>query len=84
MSKASRRPNREGLKAQRKARNRAQKALRQRLAEEGVPQSSHRTITNRKSRYQSPAAEGQARSEATWEHLKVLRTEFLLLTLLQC
>jgi hypothetical protein len=75
MSKASRRPNREELKAQRKERNRAQKALRQRLAEEGVPQSSHRTITNGKSRYQSPAAEGQARSEATWEHLKVLRAE---------
>jgi hypothetical protein len=50
MSTASRRPNREELKAQRKERNRAQKALRQRLAEEDVPQSSHQTITNGKSR----------------------------------
>ena len=75
MSKPSRRPNREELKTARKARKHAQKALGLRLAEEGVPRKSHATITNGKSRYQSTEEEGIARTEATWEQLKVLRAE---------
>jgi hypothetical protein len=75
MSKPSRRPNREELKTARQERNQAQKALGRRLAEDGVPRKSHSTISNRKCRYQSSEEEGVARTEATWEQLKVLRAE---------
>jgi len=75
MSHASRRPNREELKAQRKERNRVQKALGRRLVQEGLPQLSHATTSNGKCRYQSTEEEGLARNEATWEQLKVLRAE---------
>ena len=75
MNKPSRRPNREELKTQRKSRKQAQKALGSRLAEEGVPRKPHATITNGKSPYQSSEEEGIARTEATWEQLKVLRGE---------
>ena len=75
MSKPSRRPNREELTAQRTQRNRTQQALGRRLAQEGLPRVSPRTISNGKCRYQSPEEEGVARTEATWEQLKVLRAE---------
>ena len=67
MSHASRRPNREELKARRKERKRAQKALEQQMEQEGLPRTSHATISNGKSRYQSMAEEGVARTEAAWE-----------------
>lgn len=75
MSHASRRPNREELKAQRKERNRAQKALGRRLVQEGLPRLSHATSSNGKCRCQSMEEEGLARNEASWEQLKVLRAE---------
>lgn len=75
MSKPSRRPNREELKTQRHNRKQAQKALGSRLAREGVPRKPHATIANGKCRYQSLEEEGLARTEATWEQLKVLRAE---------
>lgn len=75
MSKPSRRPNREELKAQRRERSRAQKGLGRGLAQEGSPRVPQGTISNGKSRYQSPEEEGVARTEATWEQLKVLRAE---------
>lgn len=75
MSHASRRPGREEIKAQRKERNRAQKVLRRRLAQDGLQQLSHATISNGKCRYQSSEEEGLARNEASWEQLKVLRAE---------
>lgn len=74
MSHANRRAM-EKLKAQRKQRTQAQKALRSRLAQEGLPQVSTGTISNGKCRYQSPEEEGVARTEATWEQLSVLRAE---------
>jgi hypothetical protein len=79
MSHASRRPNREELKARRKERKRAQKALEQQMEQEGLPRTSHATISNGKSRYQSMAEEGVARTEAAWEQLKVLRAKLPLL-----
>ena len=75
MSKPSRRPNRKELKTVRKERKQAQKAQGFRLAEEGLPKKSHATISNGKCRYQSTEEEGIARTEATWEQLKVLRSE---------
>ncbi len=68
MSHASRRPNREEFKVQRAERKRVQKAL-------GLPQISHTTISNGKSNYRNTAEEGVARTEATWEQLKVLRAK---------
>lgn len=73
MSKPSRRPNREELKARAKERQRAQKELRRTQEAEGLRRESHRTIANGKSRYQSVAEERVARNEATWELLKVFR-----------
>ncbi len=75
MSHANQRSNVEEIKAQRKQRTQAQEALRSRLAQEGLPQISTGTISNGKCRYQSPEEEGIARTEATWEQLKVLRAE---------
>jgi len=75
MSHASRRANREELKAQRKERNRAQKALRCRLEQEDTPRKPHATTLNGKSRYRSTEEEGEARTEAAWEQLKVLRAK---------
>jgi hypothetical protein len=75
MSKPSRRPNREELTTARQERNQAQQALGRRLAAEGVPRTSQPTISNGKCRYRSTAEEGVARTEATWEQLKVLRAE---------
>ena len=73
--KKSCRPNREALKAKKKELKLAQKALRQRLKQEGLPMPTHTTTSNGKCRYQSTAEEGLARNEATWEHLKVLRAK---------
>lgn len=75
MSKPSRRQSQEEIKVERKKRKSAQRELCQRLAEEGLPRESHSTVTNGKSRYQSLEEEGVARTEATWEQLKVLRAE---------
>ena len=75
MSNPSRRPNREELNRQRQERTRAQQTLGRRLAQKGLPRVSPGTIANGKCRYQSPEEEGVARTEATWEQLKVLQAE---------
>jgi hypothetical protein len=79
MSKTGQRPNREEIKAQRKEKKRAQKALVCRMEQEEFPRASHPTTSNGKSRYQSAAEEGIARTEASWEQLKVLRAKLPLL-----
>ena len=75
MSKPSRRPNREEIKAQRKERKRAQKALREELKRKGLECSSHATISNHKCDYQDVEEERAARNEAVWEQLKVFRAK---------
>lgn len=65
MSKISRRPNREILKAQRKA---TQKELREQSGSR-----SHSTLPNQKSSYKTVAAETEARLDATTSHLMYLR-----------
>jgi len=75
MSKPSRRPNREKIKAQRKERKRAQKALREELKGKGLNPSSHSTISNHKCEFESVEEEGAARNEAVLEQLKVFRSK---------
>jgi hypothetical protein len=75
MSKASRRPNREKIKAERKERKRAQKALREELRAKGFPPSCHSTISNHKCEFKSVEEEGAARNEVVLEHLKVFRAK---------
>lgn len=73
MSKPSRRSNREEIKAQRKERKRAQKALREELKGKGFNISSHSTISNHKCEFRSVEEESAARNEAVLEQLKVFR-----------
>ena len=73
MSHKSRRPNREERKAKKKELKHAQKELRRRLKEAGLPMPSHTTISNGKCRYKSTVEEEIARTEASWEQLKVIR-----------
>lgn len=79
MSHKSRRANREEIKVKVKERKLAQKALRQRLKQEGLSIPAHTTTSNGKSRYQSVAEEGTARTEASFEQLKVLRAKLPIL-----
>lgn len=73
MSKQSRRPNREEIKAKTKERKRAQKELRRNQEAQGLRSESHTTISNGKSSYKSVEEEGAGRNEAAWELLKVFR-----------
>ena len=75
MSKPSRRANREEIKAHRKERKRAQKALRDELKRKGLECSSHATISNHKCAYQDVEEERAGRNEAVWEQLKVFRAK---------
>lgn len=74
MSKPSRRPNREKIKAERKERKRAQKGLREELKGKGFNLSSHATTSNHKCEFGSVEEEGAARNEAVLEQLKVFRS----------
>jgi hypothetical protein len=73
MSKHSCRPNRETIKAQRKARKKAQRELRQRQRAEGfqVPPTSSQPNTT--SSYKDVEEERTARTEAVVEQVKVFR-----------
>ncbi|MEI6972721.1 MAG: transposase family protein [bacterium] len=73
MSHPSSRANREEILNRRKETKRAQKALRKRLAEEGLQQPAHNTTSNGKSQYTSRAEEEIARHEASCGQLGVLR-----------
>ena len=75
MSKVSRRPNREEIKAQRKERKRAQRALREEMKGTGFNLPSHPTISNHKCAFESVEEEGEARNEAVLEQLKVFRAK---------
>ena len=73
MSKPSRRPGREEIKAQRKERKKAQRELRQRQKEQGFNVPASPTITNRKCSYQNEEKERSARLEAVSQQVKVYR-----------
>lgn len=79
MSKISRRPNREEIKAQRKSRKRAQKQLRQDEKARGLNATSHGTISNSKCKYESVEEERQVRNEAVAENLKFFRSKMPIL-----
>jgi hypothetical protein len=73
MSKPSRRPTREAIKEQRKARQKAQRELRQRQQAEGLNLPSSSSQPNKTSSYKDVEEERQARSEAVGEQVKVFR-----------
>lgn len=75
MSKVSRRPNREKIKAESKERKRAQKALREELKAKGFNLSSQSTVSNHKCAFGSEEEEGAVRNEAVFEQLKVFRAK---------
>ena len=79
MSKPSRRPNREKIKAQNKQYKKAQKMLRQDEKAAGLQKLSHGTISNCKSRFESVEEERCARNEVTAEHLSILRSKLPIL-----
>lgn len=73
MSKRSRRPNREAIKAQRKARKKAQRELRQRQQAEGFHLPPTSSQPNKTSSYKDVEEERTARTEAVVEQVKVFR-----------
>ena len=73
MSKISRRPNREAIKALRKERKQAQRELRQRQQAEGLGAPPSSTLSNGKSPYKTVEEERAARMDATDQQLKVYR-----------
>jgi len=75
MSKPSRRPGREELKAQKKKRKQAQDALSQKHQEEGIPRASHSTNSNGKCSYKSADEERFARNEVVAEQINVFRAQ---------
>ena len=75
MSKVSRRPGREEIKAQHKLRTRAQKALGCQEVQEGLRRSPTATIANGKSRFTTTEEERAARQDASFEQLKVFRAQ---------
>jgi len=79
MSKPSRRPNREQIKAQRRERKRAQRTLREQLRSQGLSGSSHGTISNHKSQYETVEEERSARNEAVAEQVGIFRSKLPML-----
>lgn len=75
MSKPSRRPNREEIKAKRKERKRAQQALREEKTRKGLNCTSHATVSNGTCAYETVEEERVARNEATLGHLEVFRAK---------
>lgn len=73
MSKPSRRPRREAIKAQKKERKKAQRALRDTQKAEGLDVPSGPTISNRKCPYQNVEEEKSARLDAVSQQIKVYR-----------
>ena len=73
MSKASRRPGREAIKALRKERKKAQQELRQRQKAQGLSAPPRATLSNGKSPYTTVAEERSARVDATSQQLKIYR-----------
>lgn len=73
MSKLSRRPNREAIKAQRKQRKQAQRVLRQTQEATGLKAATRPSIPNRKCPYQNEEEEKSARLDAVSQQVKVYR-----------
>jgi hypothetical protein len=74
MSKPSRRPGREAVKEQRRARKQAQRQLRQRQQAEGLSAPARPSLPNRKCPYQNVEEEREARLEALSQQVQVYRT----------
>lgn len=75
MSKPSRRPNREKIKAQLREGKRVQKALRKSLQSKGFAPCSHATISNCKCEYESVEEERSVRNEALSEQVRIFRSK---------
>ena len=73
MSKPSRRPNREQIKAKRKEYKRAQRQLRQDAKDKGLRVPSHATISNHKCEFDSVEQERGSRNEAVVENARLIR-----------
>jgi hypothetical protein len=74
MSKPSRRPGREALKAQRKERQRGQRQLRERQQEDGLTVPTRPSLSNRTCPYQNEEEERAARLDAVGQQVKVYRS----------
>lgn len=79
MSKQSRRPKREEIKAKRKEYKKAQKQLRQNEMANGLHASSYATISNHKCEYSSVEQEFLIRNETVFEQIKIFRIKLPLL-----
>lgn len=75
MSKPSRRPNREKIKAENKQYKKAQRELLQDEKVRGLQKPSHGTISNCKCRFENIEEEGYIRNETVVEHLGILRSK---------
>jgi hypothetical protein len=73
MSQRSRRPGREAIKEQRRARKKAQRALRQQQQAQGLSAPLCPSLPNRKCPYQTEEEERTARLEAVTDQVKVYR-----------
>jgi len=73
VSKPSRRPGREAIKEQRKARKKAQRELRQRQKEQGLSAPEKPSQSNRTCPYQTQEEERAARVDAVGQQVKVYR-----------
>jgi len=79
MSKRSRRPNREAIKEQRKARKNAQRELRDRQKAAGLIMPASATISNRKCDQKSEKEERSARLDAVSQQIKTYRSQLPIL-----
>lgn len=79
MSKRSRRPNREAIKEQRKARKNAQRELRDRQKAAGLIMPASATISNRKCDQKSDEEERSARLDAVSQQIKTYRSQLPIL-----
>ncbi|MBW2334650.1 MAG: transposase family protein [Deltaproteobacteria bacterium] len=79
MSKPSRRPNRELIKAQRKRKKEAEKELRARQESEGLTPSSNTTTSNCKSEFQTVEEEREARCDTVTEQVMIFRSKLPIL-----
>ena len=79
MSKPSRRPNREAIKAQRKGAKKTWEVLRERLKAEGLEPHPKPTIPNRTCAFKTVEEEKEARTEAVTDHMKILRAKLPIL-----
>jgi hypothetical protein len=75
MSELSRRPNREAIKRQRKAKKKAEKTLRERQRAEGLKRPIKRIVANRKCGYKSVEEEREARQDVVAEQVRVFRAK---------